>query len=133
MRSGSVTAAPSTSVARESASAGRSSTSDDDIDASFALNHLVALQPQLRIGCAFACLQLVFPAVPGADDMRVVLIVSLGHERLVRRIDVDDPAPDDAFTGRAALMQTMVPVSVERAFVAVDADLDPVLADNADV
>src|SRR6185503_12830375 len=133
MRSGSLTAAPSISAARASVSVGRSTTSDDDIDASFTLNHLVAFQPQLRIGRAFAGLELVFPAVPGTDDVRIVIIVSLGHERLVRCIDVDDLAPDDALAGRATLVQAMVAVGVESAVVAIDPDLDPVLADNADV
>src|SRR5687768_8672336 len=105
MRSGSLTAAPSASAARASVSAGRSRPSDDDIDTSLALDDFVTPEPQLRIGRAFAGLELVFPAMPGTDDVRLVVVVGLGHERLVRRIDVDDLAPDDALAGRAALMQ----------------------------
>src|SRR5262245_24862935 len=133
MRSGSAAAAPSISAARVSISAGRSSTSDDDIDASLALHHLVLAQLEPRVGRAFAGLELVFPAMPGADDVRLVLVVFLRHERLVRRIDVDDLAPDDALAGRAALVQAMIAVGVEGAGVAVDPDFDLALADDADI
>src|SRR5258708_5948340 len=100
MRSGSPTAAPSASAARTSRSAGRSETSDDDIDASLVLNHVVAFQPQARIWRAFAGQQLVFPAMPGADDMRLVVIVGLGQIRLVRSQEVHNLAPDNALAGR---------------------------------
>src|SRR5918999_854365 len=108
MLAGSPTAAASVSAARVSASAGRSSTSDDDIDASFALNHFVAPQPQLGVGRAFAGLQLVFPAVPGADDVRLLGIVALTEKGPVGPVEIDHPVPDDAFAGRAALMQAMI-------------------------
>src|SRR5687768_6861840 len=104
MRSGSLTAAPSASAARASVSAGRSRPSDDDIDTCRALDDVVAPGRPLRIGRALAGLELVFPAMPGSDEVRLVVALRLGHERLVRRIDVDDLAPDYAFAGRAALL-----------------------------
>src|SRR5581483_2596376 len=88
--SGSLTAAASTSLARASASAGRSMTSNDDIDASLTLDDLVLPQPQVWIGRAFAGLELVFPAVPGADDMRLLVVVGLALERPVGPVEVDD-------------------------------------------
>src|SRR5882757_4808705 len=133
MRSGSAMAAASASAARPSASAGGSTTSDDDIDASVALNHVVTLEPQARIGRAFAGLELVLPAVPGADDMRLVLVVGLAEIALVRAVELDHLVPDQALAGRAALMQAMIAVGVVGAAVPVDPDLDPVLADDADI
>ena len=65
--------------------------------------------------------------------MRLVVIVGLAEEGLVRTEQVDHAAPDDALAGRAALVQAMVPVGVEGAVVPIDADLDPVLPDDADV
>src|SRR5215211_6330377 len=112
MRSGSPRAAASASEARVSVSAGRSRTSDDDINASLALNHFIAFQPQARIRRAFAGLQLVFPAMPGADDVRLVLIVGLAEKRLVGTEDVEHLAPHDALAGRAALMQAIIPIGV---------------------
>src|SRR5262245_34155072 len=133
MRSGSATAAPSASAARTSVSAGWSSTSADDLDASLALHDIVIAHAQPWVGRAFAGLELVFPAVPRADDVRLVVVVFLRHERLVGGVDVDDLAPDDALAGRAALVQAMVAVGVEGAGVAVDPDLDLALADDADI
>src|SRR3954468_19419987 len=88
-RSGSASAAASASLARPSVAimsswAGRSSTSDDDIDASLALHHLITLELEARIGRAFAGAQLVFPAMPGAHDVRIIVVVGLADIRLVR-------------------------------------------------
>src|SRR5262249_26916134 len=133
MRSGSASAAANTSLACLSVSAGRSSTSDDDIDASLALHHLVALQPQARVRRAFAGEQLVFPTVPGADDVRIIVVIGLTDIRLVRSEQLDHLALHHALTGGAALMQAMVAVGIIRTSVPVDADLEPVLTHDADV
>src|SRR5262245_14881275 len=130
-RSGSASAAASASLARVSDSA--ECTSDDDIDASLVLHHLVALELEARVGGAFAGEQLVFPAVPGADDMRVAMIVGLAEISLVGAQQLDHLALDHALAGRAALMQAVVAVGVEGAGVPVDADFEPVLTDDADI
>jgi hypothetical protein len=63
----------------------------------------------------------------------LVVVVGLAQERLVRTDQVDDLAADDALAGRAALVQAVIAVGVEGALVPVDADLDPVLPDDADI
>src|SRR5215475_3678109 len=133
MRSGSASAAANTSLACLSVSAGRSSTSDDDIDASLALHHLEALQPQARVRRAFTSEQLVFPAVPGAHDVRIIVVIGLTDIRLVRREQLDHLALNHALAGGAALMQAMVAVGIVRTGVPVDADLEPILTHDADV
>src|SRR5579862_4734405 len=133
MRSGSVSAAASASAARgKSSSLGRSMASDDDINASLALHDLVPLEPDFWVGRAFAGRQLVFPAVPGADDVRLVIVVGLAEERFIGAEQVDDLVADDALAGRPALVGAMIAVGVEGPGVAVDADLDAVLADDTD-
>src|ERR1700722_17927818 len=117
MRSGSVTPAASISVARASVSAGWSSTSDDDINASVALHHFVALEPQLRIRRALPGLQFVFPAVPGADDVRFVVVIGLAEELPVLVVKVEHLAPNNALAGRSALMQTLIAVGVEETLI----------------
>src|SRR5262245_28922796 len=129
MRSGSPTAPASAWVARSITS--RSMTSDDDIDPSVALNHLVAPKLEARIRCTFAGLELVLPAVPGADDVRLVLVVGLAEKAPVRSEEVHDPVPDDAFAGRAALVQAVIAVRVVGTSMPVDTDFEPVLADDA--
>src|SRR5215813_7348137 len=133
MRSGSASAAANASLACLSVSAGRSSTSDDDIDASLALHHLVAFQSQARVRRAFASEQLVFPAVPGAHDVRIIVIIGLTDVGLVWSEQLDHLALHHALAGGAALMQAMVAVGIVRTSVPVDADLEPVLTHNADV
>src|SRR5262245_41951857 len=123
MRSGSASAAANMSLACLSVSAGRSSTSDDDIDASLALHHLVALQPQARVRRAFTSEQLVFPAVPGAHDMGIVMIIGLTDIRLVWCEQFDHLALHHALASRTSLMQAMVAVGIVRTGVPVDADL----------
>src|SRR5262245_26756728 len=71
--------------------------------------------------------------MPRADDMRLIVIVGLGHKRAVLGIEVDHLAPDDTLAGRAALVQAMVAVGVIGAVMPIDADLDPALTDNADI
>src|SRR5262245_10512778 len=131
MRSGSASAAESASLVCVSNSAG--CTSDDDIDASLALHHLVALELEGRVGRAFASEQLVFPAMPGAHDMWVAVIVGLPKIRLIGTQELDHPALDHTLAGRAALMQAMVAISVVGAGVPIDTDLESVLTDDADI
>src|SRR5579862_652495 len=133
MRSGSAIAAASAAEASASVSAGRSSASEDDIDASFALDHFVAFEPELWVRRTFAGLELVLPAMPGADDMRFALVVGLAEEALVRAEQIHHFIPDDALAGRSALVQALIAVGVQGSGVAVDPDLDPVLADDADI
>src|SRR5262245_14355936 len=133
MRSGSASAAANASLACLSVSVGVSSTSDDDIDASLALHHLVALQPQARVRRAFAGEELVFPAVPGAHDVRIIVIIGLTDIRLVRAEQLDHLALHHALAGGAALMQAMVAVGIVRTGMPVDADLESVLTHDADV
>src|SRR5580704_9727553 len=132
MRLGSLIASASAAAAWTMASAGGTSVSDDDIDASLALHHLVALEPHFRIGRAFAGFQLVFPAVPRTHDVRLVLVVGLAEKVAVRPKQIDHLVADNAFAGRAALVQTMIAVGVEGAAMAIDADLGAILADDAD-
>src|SRR5882724_9609143 len=104
-RSGSASAAASVSLARLSVSAGRSGMSDDDTDASLALHRLITLELEARIGRALAGAQLVFPAVPGADDVRIIGVVGLADIRLVRSEELDHLALHHALAGGATLMQ----------------------------
>src|SRR5712671_447408 len=134
MRSGSPMVAPSASLAPASASLAPVSTSmggatsGDDIDGSFAFDHVKFLETQARIGCADAGEQFVFPTVPRADDMRVVVVVGLAEIRLIGTQQVDHLTLHDALAGRATLMQAMVAVGVIGAGVPVDPDLQTVLA-----
>src|SRR5262245_29446459 len=130
-RSGSASAAASASLARVRDSV--ACTSDDDIDASLALHHLIALELEAWIGRAFAGEQPVFPAMPGTHDVRVAVIVGLPEIRLVGAQKLDHLALDHALAGRATLMQAMVAVGVIAASVPIDADLEPILAADADV
>src|SRR5882762_8478763 len=132
-RSGSASAAASASLARLSISAGRSSMSDDNIDASLALHHVITFELEARIGCAFAGTQLVFPAVPGAHDVRIIVVVGLPDIRLIRSEQLDHLALHHALAGGAALMQAVVAVGIVGTSVPVDADLEPVLTHDADV
>src|SRR5262245_60325795 len=109
-RSGSASAAASASLARTSASAG--CTSDDDIDASLALHHLIAFELKAWVGRAFAGEQPVFPAVPGAHDVRVAVIVGLPEIGLVGTQQLDHLALDHALAGWAALVQAVVAIGV---------------------
>src|SRR5262249_41365611 len=132
-RSGSPIAAASSAAAWAMVSAGTASVSDDDIDASLALHHLVALESHFRIGRALAGLQIVFPAVPRTNDMRLVFVVGLAEELAVRPEQIDDLVADDALAGGPTLVQAVIAVGVERAGVPVDADLMAVLAHDADL
>src|SRR5262245_19944935 len=95
MRSGSASAAVNASLACLSASAGRSRTSDDDIDVSLTQDHLVALQPQARVRRTFTSEQLVFPAMPGAHDVRIIVVIGLANIGLVRCEELDHLALND--------------------------------------
>src|SRR5262245_4935568 len=130
-RLGSASAATSASLARVSASAG--CMSDDDIDASLALHHLIALELETRVGRAFAGEQLVFPAMPGAHDVRIIVIVGLADVRLIRSEQLDHLALHHTLAGGTTLMQAMVAVGIIGAGVPVDADFEPVLTHDADV
>ena len=71
--------------------------------------------------------------MPWADDVRFVLVVGLAEEAAVRSEQVDDLISDDALAGGAALVQAVIAVGVERAGMAIDADLGAVLADDANI
>src|SRR5262249_50678622 len=94
---------------------------------------LEALEPHFRVGHALAGFQLVLPAVPRADDVRLVVVVGLAEIVAVRAEQVDDLVADDALAGRAALVQAVIAGGIERSGMAIDADFGSILADDADV
>src|SRR5262249_56174989 len=102
----------------------------DDIHLVSLLHDLVAAQLELSVGDAFAGLDVVFVAVPRADEMRfgVGEIETLGG--LVRHDALFDLGDDQPLAGRAALMQAVIAVGVEFAAVLEYADLG--IADEHD-
>src|SRR3954464_15570872 len=96
--------------------------SGDDIDVLSALHDLVAFQPQPPVGRTFAGLEIVFVAVPWADEVHLVgeslpVPGSVGTEYVL------DLVHDDAFAGRPTLMNAEILVGVERALPVKHADL----------
>src|SRR5258705_10819317 len=102
----------------------------DDINLGSLLHHLVAPQLELAVGNAFAGLDVVFVAVPRANEVRLGVgeIQALGglvrHDPLFHRRD------DHALAGRSALVQALIAVGVEFTAVLEDADLG--IADEHD-
>src|SRR5215475_2982194 len=102
----------------------------DDIDVVSLLDDLVLAQLETPVADELAGLEVVFVAVPGADEMHLVV----GEIEPARRLVGHDPlfhlGDDQAFAGRAALVQADIAVGVELAVVLEHADF--AIADEDD-
>jgi hypothetical protein len=107
--------------------------SDDDIDAPVLLSHLITLELEARIWRAFTRLKLILPTVPRTYDMRVILIVGLGHIGFVWGIDVNHARTQDPFASRSPLMQAVIAIGVIGPLVAVHANLEALLPHDAHI
>src|SRR5580704_3125911 len=102
----------------------------DDIQILAFLHGLVLLQLHLAIADALAGLHVVFPAVPRADEVQLVIGEEQAHRGLVGAQPFFDLGDGQAFAGRAALVQAEIAVGEEFALVAEHADF--VVADEDD-
>src|SRR5262249_38748080 len=91
----------------------------DDVEILAAHDGLKRLQAQAGVADAFPCLDVVFIAVPGADEMRFIFVKTLAPPGLVRAEHVFDLVHDDAFAARASLVQAKVQVG-EKGFLPVE-------------
>src|SRR5580692_9108224 len=105
----------------------------DDIKFVPLLHRLVFLQLHLAVRHALAGLHVVFHAVPGADEMHLILGEVEAHRGLVRTQPFLDLGDGQAFAGRTALMQAEIAVGVELAFMPEHADLVVTDKNNAAV
>src|SRR4029077_3601060 len=87
----------------------------DDVEIGAASHDLIGLQAQRAFACAFAVLDVVFVAVPGADEVRLVGGELLPEPGLVRPEHVLDLVHDHAFAAGAALVQSGIVIGVELA------------------
>src|ERR1700732_61363 len=131
--SASDSARPSPSEAMRSRARCGVETSGNDIDVLAAPHHRKRLELQPPVRRAFAGHDVVFVAVPGADEMRLGLGEPLPVPGAVGPQHVLDLVHDDALARRAALMDAQVLVGVEAALPVEHADLDPVVGDDAPV
>src|SRR5262245_52300106 len=106
-------------------------TSGDDIDVLAAAQHLIGFQPQPPVGRALAGLDVVLVTVPRADEMRLAVGEAVAVPGAVRPEHILDLVHDDALAGWPALMNAQVLVGVEAALPVEDADLCPVVGDDA--
>src|SRR5689334_2155576 len=95
----------------------------DDIDLVPLLHDLVAPQLELAVGDAFAGLDVVLVAVPGAHEMRFGVRKVHPLRGLIRHDPLFDLGDDQPLAGRPALVQAVVAVGVELAAVLEHADL----------
>src|SRR5260370_33015547 len=86
----------------------------DDVDVFTALDDVVLAQFQLAVADALTGLEIVFVAVPRADEMRFVAI-GLALVEAVLVDHVDNVLRDHAFAGRSALVPAGVAVGVDSA------------------
>src|SRR5215471_15423810 len=114
-----------------SASLLSSVSSCDDIDVLPAPDDVEAFEFQASIGGALAGFQVVFIAVPRADEMDVRLREFLPDPSAVRSEHILDLVHDDAFAGRPTLMHAEVLIGVELALPVEHANLAPLMADDA--
>src|SRR6185312_1587793 len=77
--------------------------SDCDIHFSVALHDAEFLQPDARIAHMGAVGEMIFVAVPRADDVHVGLVELLAEEHAVLADDIDDLRHPHALAGGAAL------------------------------
>src|SRR5215468_803418 len=103
----------------------------DDIDVVSLLDDLVLAQLETPVADELAGLEVVLVAVPGADEMHLVV----GEVEPARRLVGHDPlfhlGDDQAFARRSALVQADVAVGVELALVLEHPDLAVTDEDDA--
>src|SRR5260221_7768713 len=97
--------------------------SGQDIKVGAAAHNLERAEAQAAIARAFAGLDVVFIAVPWANEMRFVGGKGLAEPGLVGSQHVLDLGHDDAFAARPALMQAEILVGVEMSLPMEHADL----------
>src|SRR5690349_20366413 len=104
--------------------------SGDDEYIFAAAHHLVFPKLELAVSHAFAGLDVVLVAVPGADEVQLVgkRLALIGA---VRRDDVDHLVDQDALAGRAAGMQAVIAVGVKGPGFVEHADLLCARGDDA--
>src|SRR5215472_5356791 len=95
----------------------------DDINVVSLLHHLVAPQLEPAVGDAFAGLDVVLVAVPGADEVGLGVREVEALRGLVGHDALFDLGDDQPLAGRAALVQAVIAVGVEFAAVLEHADL----------
>src|SRR5580704_2740791 len=93
-----------------------------DVDFVATPHHLESLQLQLGIAHAMAGLEVVFVAVPRADEVHLVG-KGLALVGAIRRDDIDHLVDHDAFASRSAGMDAVVAVSEVAAALMKYADL----------
>src|SRR5256885_751278 len=84
------------------------SSAGDDVEIGAAAHDLIGFEPQRAVAGTLAGLDVVFVAVPGADEMRLVGGESLAEPDLVRPEHVLDLMHDHAFATRAALVDAEI-------------------------
>src|SRR5262249_60790679 len=94
----------------------------DDIYVLPAPDHFEAFQPQVRAGGAFTGREIVFIAMPGADEVHFIAGKLLPDPAAIRADHVFDLVHHDAFASRSALVHAQVLVGVELALPVEDAD-----------
>src|SRR3984957_17484034 len=82
--------------------------SDCDIHLSVALHDAEFLEPDARVADMRAVRQMIFVAVPRADDVHVGLVEFLAHEHAVLADHVDHLRHAQALAGGAALMRAVI-------------------------
>src|SRR5262249_8334895 len=98
--------------------------SDADVDIASPDRDLDAPQPEARVGGADAGRQVVLPAVPRADDARLVVDEALAGDGAVWPQHGLVPAQDLAGADRPALVAAAILVRAQLAADPEDADLD---------
>src|ERR1700742_3410934 len=102
----------------------------DDIDVLPAPHDVEALQLQAAVADTGAGFEIVFVAMPGADEMHI-LAEALAVPGAIGAEHVLDLVHHHAFAGRAALMQAQVFIGIKLAFPMEHADLAAVVAHDA--
>src|ERR1700736_1365067 len=103
----------------------------EDIDVFPAPHDVEGFEPQPPVGRALAGLQVVFVAMPGADEMNLVRREFLAMPASVGTENVLDLVHDDALARRAALMHAEILVGVKFSLPAKDANLEPIMRHDA--
>src|SRR3954447_1948636 len=109
------------------------SSAGDDEEIGTAAHDLIGFQAQRAVACAFARFDVVFVAVPGADEVRLVGGELLPEPSLVRPQHVLDLVHDHAFAAGAALVQAQIVIGVELALPVEHPDLAAVMKHDAAV
>src|SRR5689334_20794883 len=108
---------PSTARVNESRAASSPpvcpATSATDIDAPLALDDVETVQSQRAITGVLARIDVVLPAVPGADQVGLGFGEPLAQASLIRAEYRLDPSEDGPFADRSAAVRALVLESVE--------------------